>query len=125
MNGQAVYGSRAWTKFGEGEMVNGKLRTLPGGNLGKRHADFQYAPEDIRFTVGKDNNLYAFCMATPEEGQTVTIKSLAKGALQVKRVTLLGCDRRLKWKQTADGLRIKCPKMSPDQPAIVFCIETR
>ena len=123
VNGQAVYGSRAWTTLGEGEVVNGKLRTLPGGNLGKKHADFQYAPKDIRFTVGKDNNLYAFCMAMPEAGQTVTIKSLAKGLQQVKRVTLLGYDGQLKWRLTTEGLQIRCPKTLPNQPAIVFCIE--
>ena len=34
-NGEAVYGSRAWTTPGEGAIVNGKLKMLPGGGLGK------------------------------------------------------------------------------------------
>ena len=52
-NGEAIYGSKAWTKIGEGEMKNGKLKTLPGGRLDKRHAQFQFNAQDIRFTVGK------------------------------------------------------------------------
>ena len=40
LNGEAVYGSKAWTTLGEGEMVDGKLQCLPGGGLGKKHAEF-------------------------------------------------------------------------------------
>ncbi len=35
INGRAIYGSKAWVTLGEGEMVNGRLRKLPGGGLGK------------------------------------------------------------------------------------------
>lgn len=36
INGEAVYGSHAWKKIGEGELTNkGKLKKLPGGGLGK------------------------------------------------------------------------------------------
>ncbi len=34
-NGEADYGSKAWHKLGDGEMINGRLRTVPGGGLGK------------------------------------------------------------------------------------------
>ena len=123
INGQAVYGSRAWTKLGEGEMVDGKLKTLPGGGLGKKHAEFKFSPQDIRFTVGKDNALYAFCMAVPQARQTVCINNLPKGAKKVKNVSLLGTNTKLKWKQTKDGLKISCPESFPYQHSIVFCIE--
>ena len=123
VNGEAVYGSRAWTTLGEGELIDGKLKTLPGGGLSKRHADFQFSPQDIRFTVGKSGSLYAFCMAVPEGGQTVSIRSLGKDTKRVKRVALLGHDGKLEWKQRADGLDIVCPTTLPCQAAVVFKIE--
>lgn len=122
VNGQAVYGSRAWTTLGEGERVDGKLKTMPGGNLGQRHADFPYNAQDIRFTVGRDGAVYAFCLNLPQPRQTVNIKTLAKGCQKVRNVTLMGYKGRLQWKQTADGLRIVCPDELPCRHALVFRI---
>ncbi|MBP5214834.1 MAG: alpha-L-fucosidase, partial [Bacteroidales bacterium] len=120
-NGEAIYGSKAWTMIGEGEMANGKLKTLPGGRLIKKHADFRFDAQDIRFTVGKNGKLYAFCMNVPEAGQTVTIHSVTR---KPKRVSLLGYSGKLKWKQTADGLAITYPKNGADlKTAAVFRIE--
>ena len=107
INGEAVYGSKAWTTIGEGEMVKGKLKTLPGGKLGRGHANFKFDAQDIRFTVGKDGSLYAFCMNVPEAGQTVTIHSVTE---KPKHVSLLGYSGKLKWKHTADGLVVTYPK---------------
>lgn len=107
INGEAVYGSKAWTTIGEGEMVKGKLKTLPGGKLGRGHANIKFDAQDIRFTVGKDGSLYAFCMNVPEAGQTVTIHSVTE---KPKHVSLLGYSGKLKWKHTADGLVVTYPK---------------
>ena len=102
-------------------MKNGKLKTLPGGRLEKKHAEFQFNAQDIRFTVGKDGNLYAFCMNVPEAGQTVTINSVSS---KPKRVSLLGYSGMLKWKQTVEGLSITYPKNGTDlKTAAVFRIE--
>ena len=115
LNGEAVYGSKAWTTLGEGEMVDGKLKCLPGGGLGKKHAAFKFNSQDIRFTVGKNGALYAFTMNIPEEGQTITIHSMAKGSKylggkRIKSVSLLGYKGNLRWKQTSDGLVVTYPK---------------
>lgn len=107
-NGAAVYGSRAWTTFGEGQRVDGRLRTLPGGHLGKRHAEFTFSTEDFRFTRGRDGHLYAFCMTVPDPGQELLIKSLV-GHHAIDSVSLLGYDGSIRWEQTADGLRITYP----------------
>lgn len=124
INGEAVYGSKAWHTLGEGERVNGKLKKLPGGGLGRRHADFQFNAQDIRFTVGKNGSLYAFCMKSPEAGQEVAIKSMGKTTLKkVKKVSLLGYRGRLKWRHTPDALVIVAPAMLPSQTAIVFKID--
>lgn len=125
-NGEAVYGSRAWTIPGEGEMVNGKLKMLPGGKLSRRHAEFKFSSQDFRFTIGKNGSLYAFCMTVPEPGTQLKIKSIGKDAKNldkpVKTVKLLGYEGKLKWKQEADGLAITCPKKMPFGTSIVFKI---
>ena len=54
INGDGIYGSKAWARLGEGDMVDGKLRVAPNGKLGRRHADFRISQRDFRFTLGKD-----------------------------------------------------------------------
>jgi alpha-L-fucosidase len=125
-NGEAVYGSRAWTIPGEGEMVNGKLKMLPGGKLGRKHADFKFSNQDFRFTIGKNGSLYAFCMTVPESGTQLKIKSIGTDVKYldkpVKTLKLLGYDGKLEWEQKADGLIINCPKKLPFATSIVFKI---
>lgn len=53
INGRAVYGSKAWKTLGEGEMVNGKLKKLPGGGLGRNQANFKFNAQDIRFVLAR------------------------------------------------------------------------
>lgn len=126
-NGAAVYGSKAWSIPGEGEIINNKLKMLPGGGLTKRHAEFKFNETDFRFTVGKDNSLYAFCMTVPSPNTTVKIKSLGANAghyaQSIKKVSLLGYKGKLHWKQEADGLTITCPSKMPYATSVVFKIE--
>jgi alpha-L-fucosidase len=126
-NGEAVYGSRAWTIPGEGELIDGKLKMLPGGKLERRHAEFRFTGQDFRFTVGKNGALYAFCMTVPEPGMQLKINSLGTDAgnlaTPVKNVMLLGHSGELLWKQEADGLVITCPEEMPFATSIVFKID--
>ena len=126
-NGEAVYGSHAWVIPGEGEQVNGKLKMLPGGKLERKHADFKFDSQDLRFTIGKNGALNVFCMTVPESGAELKIKSLGKEAKYldkiIKTIKLLGYDGKLKWKQEADGLVITCPEKMPFETSIVFQIE--
>jgi alpha-L-fucosidase len=126
-NGEAVYGSRAWTIPGEGDMVDGKLKMLPGGALARRHANFKFGPQDFRFTVGKNGALYAFCMTAPPPGTQLKCKSLGTDAnyygRPVKSVRLLGHEGELQWKQEPDGLAITCPAEMPFATSITFKIE--
>lgn len=126
-NGESVYGSRAWTIPGEGPIVNGKLKMLPGGALNKKHADFKFDTKDFRFTIGKNNALYAFCMIVPAPGEQLKIKSLGTDSAYlgkaVKKVTMLGHKGKLKWKQEADGLTIICPARMPFETSVVFKVD--
>ena len=127
-NGEGIYGSRAWVKPGEGEIVNGKLKMLPGGKLGARHAEFAFGPQDFRFTVGKGGTLYAYCLTVPGAGTELKITSLGAEAnllgRPVKTVTLLGArGTALKWQQTPAALVITCPETGAFANALGFRIE--
>lgn len=126
INGEGIYGSKAWVRLGEGEMVNGRLRVAPNGKFGQNHADFRLSSKDFRFTVGKDGSLYAFCMTVPAAGEELKITSLATNAnlrqAPVRAVTLLGSNARIEWRQTADGLVIHCPAEMPFKTAVAFKI---
>ena len=126
-NGEAVYGSRSWTIPGEGEQVNGKLKMLPGGALNRRHAEFKFDAQDIRFTIGKNGALYAFCMNVPAPGTKLKIKSLGTSASYwnkpVKMVKLIGYKGNLNWKQESDGLVITYPAERSFATAVVFKID--
>ncbi|MBC8096229.1 MAG: alpha-L-fucosidase, partial [Akkermansiaceae bacterium] len=112
-NGEAIYGSHNWVIPGEGELVNGQLKMLPGGKLGKRHAEFKFSPQDFRFTVGKGGALYAFCLTVPPAGSQLRITSLGKDANRfgkaIQAVKLLGHDGSVNWEQQGDALVITCP----------------
>ena len=126
-NGEAVYGSHAWTIPGEGEQINGKLKMLPGGKLDHIQAEFKFDAQDIRFTVGKKGEFYAFCMNVPAPGAQLKIKSLGTEAKlfskPIKEVKLLGYNGKLQWKQEGDGLVVTCPAKMPFETAVVFKIE--
>jgi alpha-L-fucosidase len=126
-NGEAVYGSRSWIIPGEGEMLDGKLKMLPKGKLESKHANFKFDLQDFRFTVGKNDALYAFCMTLPPAGMQLKIKSLGTNEKYrdqpVKSVKLLGYDGKLQWKQEADGLVITFPVKMPYAASIVFEIK--
>jgi alpha-L-fucosidase len=126
-NGEGVYGSHAWSVPGEGELINGKMKMLPGGGLRRHHAEFPFNEQDFRFTVGKNGALYAFCMTVPKPGAPLKIKTLGtndnKLSKPIRKVSLLGHQGKLKWKQEADGLSITCPNEMPYATSIVFRIE--
>ncbi len=102
INGEGIYGSHAWKKLGEGELVPDaknptaapKLKTFPGGKLGKAHADFKFSTQDFRFTKGKDGSVYAYCLTVPQPGEIIKIASFGTTAQlldkPVTSVTMLG-----------------------------------
>lgn len=126
-NGEAVYGSHAWKILGEGNLINGKLKQLPGGALTKKQADFKFDTQDFRFTVGKNGSLYVFCMNIPSGGEIIKVKSLGTDAKYldkvIQSVKLLGYNGKLKWKVGADGLSITYPKKVSFTTSVVFKVE--
>ncbi len=114
INGEAVYGTRPWTVFGEGPtpVVSGSF------NDTKRES---FAGEDLRFTV-KGATLYVAALAWPENGKIV-VTALGKGKREVKRIELLGHAGKIEWKQTEDGLEVMMPEKRPCDFAYVLKIQ--
>ena len=110
IHGEAIYGTRPWNIYGEGN-IDGSL-------------DYNFvanAPE-IRFTT-KGNVLYAIALGWPANGK-VLIHSLAKGfgsdVLKIKKLTVLGCDGKIEWSETPEGLLVTLPgKKVSDYTAVV------
>ncbi|MDC0935810.1 alpha-L-fucosidase [Pirellulales bacterium] len=100
INGEAIYGTRPWRRYGEGptEAVSGSF----GDD--KRRA---FSSRDIRFTV-KGDVLYAIALAWPEDGRMV-IKSLGALADHIEGISLLGFNGEVAWKSTPEGLAVEVP----------------
>lgn len=86
INGEGIYGTRPWAKFGEGP-----TRIKEGAFSDTSREPF--TPEDIRYTY-KPGKIYAFCMKRPSDG-VVRLKALARcfgddADYDVKNVSLLG-----------------------------------
>ena len=116
VNGDAIYGTRPWTSYGEGptKVAAGSFQDTKTQN---------YTAEDFRFTT-KGNNLYAIEMAWPSGGDAL-IHSVSQEALkgrQIQDVTLLGSDAKLTYKIGPDGLHIQLPAKPSEGFAYAFRI---
>jgi alpha-L-fucosidase len=126
VNGEAIYGTRAWMIYGEGpsQMEDGGAYIELDGDQGT-----WYTSEDIRFTV-KDDILYATFLDWP--GKEAKIYSLRRfeeelsihwEEADIVRITLLGADGELDWTLTDDYLSVKMPEKKPCEHAFVLKIE--
>ena len=111
INGEAIYGTRPWMKFGEGP-----TQTAAGSFSDKEKPPF--TAEDFRFTT-KGKTLYAVALAWPDNGKLV-VKSL--GGKNPKRVELLGYKSKLQWERTSDGLMVSLPQNAPSKYAVTLKI---
>ncbi|MGI4829504.1 MAG: alpha-L-fucosidase [Janthinobacterium lividum] len=114
VNGEAIYGSRPWTLFGEGPTQ------IQSGTFQDTHAP-AYTPADFRFTT-RAGSLYAIEMRWPKDNQAI-IHSLKGGTHVVRAVTLVGSRSKLHWQQSEDGLHIQLPAQQTGEYGAVFRIE--
>ena len=117
VNGEAIYGTRSWTKFGEGPT------SVVGGQFHDTDTK-SFTPQDFRFTT-KGDSLYAIELGWPDSGEAV-IQSLTEAALsgrKITAVTLLGHPAPLHYDLKADGLHIQLPTQAPGKYAYSFKID--
>ena len=124
LNGEAIYGSRPFTVFGEGP-------TKAPRNSTEKNSDIQsYTAEDIRFTTSHDGAiLYATALGWPA-GSTLTFHTLFRAnpylPAPVCSVQLIGSPIELHFTQQADGLHLTLPSTAPAGGiAYVFRIATK
>jgi alpha-L-fucosidase len=119
VNGDAIYGTRPWVKYGEGP-----TRIATGSFHDTDTAAF--TPEDFRFTT-QGNVLYAIELGWPAGGEAV-IHSLSSKAgahgshPKIAAVALRGYQPPLPFEQRADGLHIQLPAEAPGKYAYAFRI---
>ena len=118
VNGEAIYGTRPWSAFGEGPTVGlGPTFAMVTGYTGK----------DIRFTT-KKKAVYAIVLAPPA-GRTLSIQSLAAGSplltREIAAVSILGHKTRIVWKRAADGLNIDLPVQTSLEYPLVVKVDQR
>ena len=101
VNGEAIYDTHNWTKFGE------------GGGRGQKGLN-------IRFTV-KGDSLYAIILGN-WPGAEAVIASLGESEGKIAGVTMLGNEGQLEFTQDAAGLKVKLPAAAPCKYAYVLKI---
>ena len=118
-NGESIFGTRPWVKFGEGPVAEKTIEINAQGFNEGQYNGMDY--RDIRFNQSK-KYLYATAMGWPPStpptggdrgGRTLVIKSLAKGNSDFRKsissVYLLGYGK-IKARQTSDGLVVDLPE---------------
>jgi alpha-L-fucosidase len=116
VNGEAIYGTRPWTKFGEGPtaVVAGQFHDTDTKG---------YTPQDFRFTT-KGDSLYAIELGWPDSHEAI-IQSINEANLSGRKITavsLLGHSAPLHYELKADGLHIQLPAQAPGKYAYSFKI---
>ena len=108
-NGESIFGTRPWVKFGEGPVAEKDIKINSQGFNEGQYNNMDH--RDIRFNQ-TEKHLYVTAMGWPEDGKLL-IKSLAKGNPDFKKpissVLLLG-HGKLKAKQTKEGLEVQLPQ---------------
>lgn len=112
VNGEAIYGTRPWQRYGEGP-------TTVGTGMFQESARNAFGPQDVRYTArphglnprdGK--SVYAILLAPPPQGP-VRLRSLASGAGgfagRVEHVSVLGQRAEVEWRRDEDSLEVTLP----------------
>lgn len=106
VNGEAIYETRTWRKFGEGptRIVEGQFADGIKKN---------FTSQDFRFTM-KNGALYAICMKQSEDGKYCIVSLGEQDASKqanfhgiIKKVEVLGTDEEVKWSRDAEGLHVE------------------
>jgi alpha-L-fucosidase len=113
VNGEAIYASKPWLRFGEGP-------TEVAGGTFQETTTRPYTAEDFRFTM-REGYLYAIQLGWPEGGGAL-IRSISP-RMTVSQVRLLATGKIVPFTQSADGLHLMVPKTQPGAHAWVYRIE--
>ena len=120
VNGEAIYGSRVWRRYGEGptQVVDGQFSDGIKKN---------FTSQDFRFTT-TGGHLYAIAMKCSQDGEycvrSLGIQDASRQANFhgiIRNVEVLGCGESPEWSRDEEGLHIRSGFVS-DSP-VVFKLE--
>ena len=119
VNGEAIYGTRPFSVFGEG------LTQQTTDRIFHAHQLKDFTAEDIRFTT-KGDAVYAIALGWPYANK-LSIKALRENgelARPIKRVTMLGASSNpLDFTRDALALTVSLPQEKPCNYAYALKIE--
>jgi alpha-L-fucosidase len=118
VHGEAIFGSRPWKIYGEGEIV-----TTNGDFHANEKLQSALGEKDIRFTQN-NGRLYAFVLGFPS-AKEVVIKALGRKSPQmngkrVNNVRMLGTSQKITFRQTNESLTITMPDVENTGKTICF-----
>ncbi len=113
VNGEAIYGTRPWTVYGEGPTQSAS------GSFADQKIPF--TAQDIRFTT-KGDTLYAITLGLPKSNTVIKSLLQKQGSKQVAAVTLVGSGNKISWVQGKDALVIKPSAAYPSETAVAYKI---
>ena len=103
VNGEAIYGTRPFSLYGEGPTHNA------GGAGFSEEKDKAFTGQDVRYTV-KGSALYAIILGKPEH--TLKLTCVAPHALpsgRIRGIQVLGTGERVAWRPEGAGISIEIP----------------
>jgi len=103
VNGEAIYGTRPFTVYGEGPTHN------EGGAGFSENKDKPYTGQDVRYTT-KGDALYAIFLGRPE--RTVTLSSVNPLKLpsgRIHSINVLGSGEKVAWHSEGNGITLNIP----------------
>ncbi|WP_282136796.1 alpha-L-fucosidase [Seonamhaeicola maritimus] len=118
VNGEAIYGTRPYTVFGEGPT------RLPEGGHKIEKLKIAYNNKDIRFTKKSDKVIYAIVMDKPEKETIIKTFTTQIGVLnsKIEKIELLGSNETIQWKRNEKGLVISAANSYPSDYAHAYKI---
>ena len=115
VNGEAIYDTEIWRKFGEGptQIVEGQF----ADGIKK-----EFTSQDFRFTTG-GGALYAIAMKPSDDGEYCVTSLAVQDASRVanfhgiiREVSALGSDAPVQWTRDEAGLHLHCDYRMGDMP---------
>ena len=113
INGEAIYGTRPWKKYGEGP-----TKSASGAFADQKEP---FTAKDIRFTT-KGSILYATCLGLPSDKTSISLLGLGAGNGTIDTIELVGSTDTVHWVQKKEALVIDPSKKYPAEHAVVYKI---
>jgi alpha-L-fucosidase len=127
--GEAIYDTRPFVAFGEGETKLVRDADDAWNEYGAiKKGIWSLNEKDVRFTQ-KENLVYAIQLGWPGPQKEMVLSTFANKAkdINIKKITVLGSNEKIKWKRTDQGLIVSSPKIKPAEAdaALVYKFELK